>query len=342
MTSTQYYIQTFLAIVLLCLRWGFSAALSLLAIRWTIDNPGYVLDPEQVLPDVLANCLPMGGKGFVVAAILAAGMTTFDSTINKYASVSVSLFSLTCLSASSYWTVDIYQGAWNPRATKSALIWQARISTVAIMLLGWLLSLMLSSINEIWAFVTMTLGGATTWPAFFAWYWDRFNGYGYCAGVGTGFVGALLLYFVWPNWTEMNSFALSSGFAIVGCVITTYLTEPTPPEVLDTFYRKTRTPGAWNTVAKRCFGPIERRAINRANYIDLSTVFITLPAQAGMYFASMLLVAQNWTQAGAVAGIVAVLGVGMHYFLFNRLSSSVVNRADGDDDEDEALLQPIL
>ena len=70
--------------MLLCLRWGFSAALSLLAIRWTIDNPNYVLDPEQVLPDVLANCLPMGGKGFVVAAILAAGMTTFDSTINKY------------------------------------------------------------------------------------------------------------------------------------------------------------------------------------------------------------------------------------------------------------------
>ena len=61
------------------------------------------------------------------------------------------------------------------------------------MLLGWFLSLMLSSINEIWAFVTMTLGGAPTWPAFFAWYWDRFNGYGYCAGVGTGFIGALLL-----------------------------------------------------------------------------------------------------------------------------------------------------
>jgi hypothetical protein len=31
------------------------------------------------------NCLPSGGRGFVVAALLAAAMTTFDSTINRFA-----------------------------------------------------------------------------------------------------------------------------------------------------------------------------------------------------------------------------------------------------------------
>ena len=29
------------------------------------------------------------------------------------------------------------------------------------------------SINEIWGFVTMALGGATTWPFLFAWFWSR-------------------------------------------------------------------------------------------------------------------------------------------------------------------------
>lgn len=45
--------QTSLAVVLLGLRWAFSAGLSLMAIRYTLLNPDYVLDPEAVMPVVL-------------------------------------------------------------------------------------------------------------------------------------------------------------------------------------------------------------------------------------------------------------------------------------------------
>ena len=34
-------------------------------------------------------------------------------------------------------------------------------------------TMQVDSINEIWGFVTMALGGATTWPFLFAWYWSR-------------------------------------------------------------------------------------------------------------------------------------------------------------------------
>eukprot|EP00042_Codosiga_hollandica_P039757 m.335963 g.335963 ORF g.335963 m.335963 type:complete len:66 (-) comp55688_c0_seq7:8-205(-) len=55
-------------------------------------------------------------------------MTTFDSTINN---------------ASSYWVVDIYQNIINKAASKRALIWQARLSTiVVVMLLGLFLVLL--------------------------------------------------------------------------------------------------------------------------------------------------------------------------------------------------------
>jgi Na+/proline symporter len=77
-------------------------------------------------------------------------------------------------SASSYWTVDIYKGFLRPHSTKAQQIRQARLSTLAIMLAGWGFVLLVHSINEIWGFVTMAIGGTAMWPSLFAWYWARY------------------------------------------------------------------------------------------------------------------------------------------------------------------------
>lgn len=171
--------QTFLAMMLLALRWAFSSGVAVLAIRYTLDNAGVSVDPERVVPVVIDKMLPAGVKGFVLASLFAAALTTFDTTIN---------------SSSAYWTVDIYHALVNPSASEQQLLWHARASTVVVMLSGLLLSLYVDSINHIWGFMTIAVAGGFVWPFFFSWYWSRFNAYSCLVGVLSGFLAAFATF----------------------------------------------------------------------------------------------------------------------------------------------------
>lgn len=171
--------QTFLAMVLLALRWAFSGGVAVLAIRYTVDNAGFVMDPERVVPIVIDKMLPVGVKGFVLASLLAAALTTFDTSIN---------------SSSAYWTVDIYQALLNPQASERQLLWHARASSLCIMVAGLLLSLHVDTINRIWGFMTIAVAGGFVWPFFFSWYWSRFNAYSCLCGVLSGFIAAFSIF----------------------------------------------------------------------------------------------------------------------------------------------------
>ncbi|KAG6580099.1 sodium:solute symporter [Phytophthora cinnamomi] len=145
--------QTFLAMVLLSLRWAFSGGIAVMGIHYSIQHVGVVVDPERVVPIVINKVLPVGAKGFVLASLLAAALTTFDTTIN---------------SSSSYWTVDIYQSLINPKASERQLLWHARLSSAFVMLAGLFLSLDVSTINRIWGFMTIAMAGGLIWPFFFS------------------------------------------------------------------------------------------------------------------------------------------------------------------------------
>lgn len=179
--------QTFLAMVLLGLRWAFSGGVAVLAIHYSTtssgDHSAVPIDPERVVPIVIDKMLPVGVKGFVLAALLAAALTTFDTTIN---------------SASSYWAVDIYQALLNPKASERQLLCHARASTFTIMLAGLLLSLDVTTINRIWGFMTIALAGGLIWPFFLSWYWARFNATSCLAGVAAGFVAAFAIFMYVP------------------------------------------------------------------------------------------------------------------------------------------------
>jgi len=62
---------------LLSFRWPFIGAMAV----WGISLAGSITDPEMVLPAVVAT-LPIGIKGFLIAGLMAAAMSTFDSTVN--------------------------------------------------------------------------------------------------------------------------------------------------------------------------------------------------------------------------------------------------------------------
>ncbi|MBW2526651.1 MAG: sodium:solute symporter, partial [Deltaproteobacteria bacterium] len=134
-------------------------------------------DAENVLPVVLGQFLPTGVRGMVIAGLIAAAMSTFDSTLNAGAS---------------YIVKDIYQSYMKPAASAKDLMRASRWATVGLCVAGVGLAAIVPNINVIWQLVTMGIGAGLFVPLFLRWYWPRFNGYGFAAGTGAGIIGALV------------------------------------------------------------------------------------------------------------------------------------------------------
>ncbi|KAF0716250.1 Aste57867_2938 [Aphanomyces stellatus] len=316
-TKTEHDVrkQSILAMFLLLFRWAFGAGIAILAIDYTQANPDVVVDPERVVPFVLSHVLPSGVRGFVVAALLAAALTTFDSTIN---------------SASSYWTIDIYHAILAPQASPAQLLFQARLSTIIIMLAGWALSLGIGSINRIWGFMTIALCGGVVYPFFLSWYWARFNGVGCAVGLGTGVVTAVVVFLytnrslVWlilivvhpsafPHMAESHVFVWSSTISGVCSILSALATTPTTPKTLNTFYKHARPPGFWREVSYTCFQQTELTAIAWENYKDLGCSGLLLVVQIAAYVLAVSVVLKVWTQSAILVGILALLVPPIYY-----------------------------
>ncbi|MGB6647305.1 MAG: sodium:solute symporter, partial [Bacteroidota bacterium] len=122
---------------LLSFRWPFIASIAILGIMFA-NTHQVALDPERVLPTVIAYYFPAGIKGLLVAGLLAAGMSTFDSVVNG---------------ATAYWVRDIYQRFMNPEATQRVLVRMSRLASTAIVIIGVLFSYTITNINEVWGWL---------------------------------------------------------------------------------------------------------------------------------------------------------------------------------------------
>ncbi|KAL7993815.1 putative sodium/solute symporter, sodium/glucose symporter superfamily [Plasmopara halstedii] len=253
--------QTFLAMLFLSLRWAFSAGIAIMGIHYSMKHANVVIDPERVVPLVINNVLPVGIKGFVLASLLAAALTTFDTTIN---------------SASSYWTVDIYQTLIHPKASEKQLLWHARFSSVFVMLTGLFQSLDVSTINRIWGFITIALAGGLIWPFFFSWYWARFNALSCLVGVASGYLSAIALFIFAPQLEEFRTFVITAASTILSIA---------------------RPPGAWSHIKHICFTQDVIAKIDLENHTDLACTGLIIVAQLALYILAVSIVSKAWTQS---------------------------------------------
>ena len=219
---------------LLAFRWPLIASFAMLGIYHGL-NPEYnvIADPELVLPTVIKYYIPTGIKGLLIAGLMAAAMSTFDSTVNAGAA---------------YWVKDLYQTYLKPNASEKELILQSRISSLVIVAIALLFSLTISNINEIWGWITMGIGAGMFIPQVIRWYWWRFNGYGFAVGTIFGMVAAILTKIFSGQIAEYNSFLIASGSSLLGCILGTLFSKPTDEKTLLNFYKITRPFGFWNRI----------------------------------------------------------------------------------------------
>jgi len=318
--TSQYMIQRFFAsrsdresglltlfwTFLLSFRWPFIAAIAIMGVVLGTTQ-GVIADPEIVLPTVVHRLAPVGFKGLLVAGLMAAAMSTFSPTVNAGAA---------------YWVKDIYQTYLNPKATEKQLILQSRWSSILVVVCGLSFMLLVKNINEIWGWITSSLGGGMLIPTLARWYWWRMNGYGFAAGTVTGMVAAVIQRIFLPDIPEYFSFSIATVSSLIGMIIGTYVAKPTDESVLLEFYKRTRPFGFWGPIRRKIASETIEK-INKENRRDILSTFFAVPWQVVLFLTGMTVIMKRWDQFVWLLAILIVLSTALYFNWFRHLSKEV-------------------
>ncbi|MFP4229206.1 MAG: sodium:solute symporter family transporter [Salinivenus sp.] len=292
-------------IVLMSLRWPFVACIAILGISYGASNE-VIANPEEVLPVVILEQMPVGLKGLIVAGLIAAAMSTFDSVVNAGAA---------------YWTRDIYQRFLNPNADEDTLVWQSRLSSATVVVIGMISTYAFSTLNDVWSWLTLSLGAGLLVPQVIRWYWWRFNGYGYAGGVAVGMALAVLQRIVAPDLAEMGQFLAVGSGTLIASIAITFATAPTNRDVLRTFYRETKPFGFWDPVRER-IDALDLDAIRAENRRDILSICLAVPWQLTLFLTTMMVVTKRWGTVAVLSAVLLGLSVALYFTWYRHLSVS--------------------
>ncbi|MCZ2100389.1 MAG: Na+:solute symporter [Chitinophagales bacterium] len=194
-----------------------------IAAQFPAIEASFVKD-DLAFPAMLSY-LPAGLMGLVIAALIAALMSTISTHLNW---------------GSSYIVNDVYQRFIKPEATEKQLVFVARLSTVILMILAAFLSLYLTSAKSSFD-ILLQIGAGTGLLFILRWFWWRINAISEIVAMVVSFVIAIIMELVVKNALP------SHEKMIIGVVITsicwigaTLLTKPSDSKVLIQFYKLIR------------------------------------------------------------------------------------------------------
>ena len=204
-------------------------------------------DPEFGYVRMMAEVLPAGWRGVVVAAMLAAYMSTVSAQLNW---------------AASYLVNDVYRPYLRPGASERHYVAASRAASVLVMALGGLVALRLGRVTTALDLL-VSVGAGTGLVLILRWYWWRVNAWSEIAAMVAATLTSLSLrYALGPEAFGLGSgprdaqifFAWSlvatTAVVTVSWVAVTLLTPPTDMRTLVSFYRLTRPGGrGWRPVA---------------------------------------------------------------------------------------------
>lgn len=193
-------------------------------------------DPELAYPRAMVDLLPIGLLGLMLAAFLAAFMSTLTSYIN--------------LSAA-YLVNDLYRPFLVRDRDDRHYVLAGRVASLLALAIGVAISFYATSISGLFLLL-LTLGAGIGLVYVARWFWWRVNAWSeISAMVASSVIGAALQ--LSPDWGGPTfPFAAKVFLNILGSTIVwitvTYATPATSMERLVEFYRRVRPPGWWGPV----------------------------------------------------------------------------------------------
>ena len=264
-------------------RWFMIVGITTLALVYFSNDlvaMGDNVDFELVLPWVISEFLPVGLVGFSLAGMLAAFMSTFDSTVNAGAA---------------YLVNDVYKRYFNPNAPTGLYIKASYIASFLIVGVGIAFGFMSESVNSVTQWIVSGLFGGYTAPNILKWHWWRFNGFGYFCGMIAGLLAALIMPMALPELSPLNAFPFILIVSGIAGICGSLMTAPDDEKTLEEFYKNVRPWGFWKPILKKIQSSDANVRKNDNFYRDMFNIFIGMVWQINMVLVPIYLLVYEYT-----------------------------------------------
>jgi solute:Na+ symporter, SSS family len=180
--------------------------------------------------------LPAGLLGLVLAALIAAFMSTISTHLNWGAS---------------YLVNDFYRRFIRPAAGEKEFVLVGRITTFLLMALAAIMALVMTNALQIFDFILM-FGAGTGLIFLLRWFWWRINAWSEIAAMFSSGIISFVFVFsgVYPaSWPAYLRFPLIVAITTLIWLSVTFLTRPESGETLRNFYLRIQPGGrGWKAV----------------------------------------------------------------------------------------------
>ncbi|MCF7885006.1 MAG: Na+:solute symporter [Candidatus Marinimicrobia bacterium] len=197
---------------------------------------GNTIDFEQILPSAMAEFIPVGLLGLLLAGLSAAFVSTFSGTLNA---------------GQAYLVNDIFLKYINPDAEGKHIARVSQLIGLGLVVVSIVLGIFAENIDSVLKWIVSGLYGSYVASNVLKWYWWRFNGYGYFWGMVGGLVPALIFARIIPSANQLYYFPITLAISVISCIVATLKTPPTDEETLKDFYKKVRPWGFWKPIHKK-------------------------------------------------------------------------------------------
>ncbi len=196
-------------------------------------------NPEQGYVMVLRDYLPPALRGLMVAAFLAAFMSTVGTQLNW---------------GCSYLVNDLYKRFLVRNSTEKHYVMISRIFTVLLVLVSGYTAAQLHSIGEGWGLV-LGVGFGTGAVYILRWYWSRINAWSEISAMLAAAAATIGLNGVSFSGNDALTYAkrtlITGGITTIAWLIATFITPAESDQTLIAFYRRVHpTVYGWRRIAK--------------------------------------------------------------------------------------------
>jgi len=264
-------------------------------------SAAFAANPQQGYVMVLRDYLPPALRGVMIAAFLAAFMSTLGTQLNW---------------GVSYLVNDLYRRFLARDKSERHYVAIGRLFTIVLVLISGYVASQLTSIGQGWRIV-LELGIGTGAVYILRWYWWRINAWSEIVAMSVAALVTFLLHRVSFSGNDAVIFAKTSlvtaGCTTVAWVVATFLTPAEPADKLLAFYRRVHPAiYGWKHVARQAPEMPEVRDFG-SNAFDWAMGCVMV---YGTLFGIGKIVFGAWISGSLLLGIAALSG----YLIFWDLS----------------------
>ena len=281
-----------------------------------------IVKNDLAFPAML-TLLPSGLVGLILAALIAALMSTISTHLNW---------------GSSYVVNDFYGRFINKNATESSKVFLGRLSTFILMVLAAVFALYLQNAKQAFDLL-LQIGAGTGLLFILRWFWWRINAYSEIVAMVVSFIIAFYFEFLkllqWINGPQYEpSETMSTVFGgglesyekmIIGVIVTTiawmiaaYTTPQTKMETLTSFYTKIQPKGSGWGFVRNNLSTQQNEVIANNNDPALTDQILMMLMGCGMVYCALF--GFGWLLLGSTfAGLISlVIATVLGYALFKK------------------------